>query len=191
MTGLIILAAGESSRMGKPKQLLPYKGKTLLRHAVDEALASECKTIVVVFGAYADNLQNEIKAEAVTIVNNPLWQEGMASSIRAGIETLQPDTDIHSAIIMLCDQPFVDAALINQLIHQKNNTQKSIIACAYNDTYGVPILFSRDYFPSLLTLTGKEGAKKILVNFEYDMALVPFKKGATDIDTPADYEDLL
>ncbi|MBW4889070.1 nucleotidyltransferase family protein [Mucilaginibacter sp. HMF5004] len=191
MIGLIILAAGESSRMGQPKQQLPYKGKSLLQHAMHTALSSVCKPVVVVLGAYADEISREIKSEPVTIIHNQEWQEGMASSIRLGIAELEKDPQISSVVIMLCDQPFVDTTLVNELVNQQKNTRKGIIACSYNDTIGVPVLFTRIYFERLMLLQGTEGAKKILTQYPHDMAVIPFAPGSIDIDTQSDYDNLM
>jgi molybdenum cofactor cytidylyltransferase len=191
MTGLIILAAGQSSRMGRPKQNLQYKGKSLLQHAVHTAMASECRPIVVVLGAYAANILTGIKNEPIIVIHNPQWAEGMASSIRAGIAELEKQEDIDSAIIMLCDQPFVDAALINNLIQLKTKSGKGIVACAYQNTLGVPVLFDKSYFAQLLFLKGNEGAKKLLTQYGNDLAAIPFAPGDIDIDTPTDYNKLL
>jgi molybdenum cofactor cytidylyltransferase len=190
MTGIIILAAGNSARMGQAKQQLAYQGKTLLQHAVHTALASVCKPVVVVLGASADDIINDIKDEPVTIIQNPQWQEGMASSIRAGVAALEKNTEITAAIIMLCDQPFVDADLINSIVDLHASSRKGMVACAYNNTLGVPALFSRDYFAQLLNLQGHDGAKKILTSQKHNTAVIPFALGEIDIDTPTDYDKL-
>ncbi|WP_295655213.1 nucleotidyltransferase family protein [uncultured Mucilaginibacter sp.] len=191
MTGIVILAAGESARMGQPKQKLLYHGKSLLQHAVQAALNSTCRPVIVVLGAYADIVLADIKGEPVVVIHNSNWEEGMASSIRVGIMELEKDDDITGAIIMLCDQPFVDAALIDSLIAQKEKTGKGIVACYYGDTVGVPVLFDRKYFAELLLLKGHDGAKKLLHSFKKDVITIPFALGKVDIDTIKDYENLL
>jgi molybdenum cofactor cytidylyltransferase len=191
MTGLIILAAGQSSRMGQPKQQLQYQGKSLLQHAVHTAMASVCRPVVVVLGAYAEHILTAIKNEPIIIVNNTKWPEGMVSSIRAGVTELEKQKDIDSAVIMLCDQPFVNAELINNLIQIKTKSGKGIIACAYNGTFGVPVLFDKSYFPQLISLQGNEGAKQILTQYVNDLATIAFAAAEIDIDTPADYDKLL
>jgi molybdenum cofactor cytidylyltransferase len=191
MTGLIILAAGESSRLGKPKQNLVYRGKTLLQHAIAAGICSACTPVIVVLGAYADEILPEIEGHAITIVNNPDWQHGMSTSIKSGIAELQKTDGIDSAIIMLSDQPFADEALLTQLISQHQRSKKGIIACEYNNTLGVPVLFQQKYFAALLKLNGHDGAKKILGLYADDVGSVPFPKGAVDIDTVEDYEGLV
>lgn len=187
MTGLIILAAGESSRFGRPKQNLVFNGKTLLQRAVESGLESRCSTITVVLGA------NSIEITPIsrtTTLYNKEWKEGMASSIRTAILEINNDLSLDQVVIMLCDQPFVDATLLNSLISKQTETGKAIVACTYNGTTGVPALFHRTLFPELLLLQGQEGAKKILKDHADDIAIIPFERGGIDIDTPADYEQL-
>ncbi len=190
MTGIIILAAGRSARLGKPKQNLIYQGKTLLQRAIDTALLSVCKPVVVVLGAYADDILMSINTSEVQVIRNPNWEEGMASSIRTGIIALQKYPDVDGALIMLCDQPHVDAALLNDMVQTKQHNPKGIIACAYNNTLGVPVLFDKRYFADLLLLTGHERAKKLLVAHTRDIEPVPFALGAVDIDTMEDFGKL-
>jgi molybdenum cofactor cytidylyltransferase len=192
MTGIIILAAGASTRLGEPKQQLLYKGKTLLQHAVDAAVESMAQVVIVVLGANAEVIKKDITNQGVAIVHNKDWEEGMASSIRKGITALQKlSPDIDDAILMLCDQPFVDVALLNNLMLHKQQTSTPIIACAYNNTVGPPALFDKTYFNTLLSLNGQEGAKKLLMKYSRDVFTIPFEKGAIDIDTAADYAKIV
>lgn len=187
-----MLAAGASKRLGKPKQELLYQGKTLLQHAIDVAVASACKPIVVVIGANAEKLSTENMGEAVVTVLNPEWQEGMASSIRFGLGKLcSIEPEVSEAVLMVCDQPFVDAALLNKLVHTKQGSGKGVVACAYGNTLGTPALFDKAYFKELMALKGKGGAKEFLFKYNADTASVPFPQGDVDIDTPADYDALL
>jgi molybdenum cofactor cytidylyltransferase len=192
MTGIIILAAGSSSRLGTPKQNLTYQGQTLLQRAIQTATASACsEKIVVVLGANEGMIRPNISDQVVHITYNSHWQEGMASSIRLGItELLKLEPNVTGAILMLCDQPFVDPLLIYQLTEKKAENNNGIIACAYRNTLGVPVLFDASYFPRLLMLQGKEGAKVLIKEFYYDVSPVAFPLGAIDIDTIDDYEEL-
>jgi molybdenum cofactor cytidylyltransferase len=191
MTGLIILAAGESSRLGFPKQTLLYKGKTLLELAIEAGLKSKCSTVTVVLGANAEAIETGIKQYRIHVIHNSDWAKGMASSIKSAIAHTQKDKDMDSVVIMLCDQPFVTNAIIDNLLYKQQETGKKIIASTYNDTVGVPALFNRTLFAELLLLQGKEGAKKILNNHPDDIATISFGKGGIDIDTLTDYETLL
>jgi molybdenum cofactor cytidylyltransferase len=192
MTAIIILAAGASTRLGEPKQQLLYIGRTLLQHAVDAAVESKGEPIIVVLGANAEVIKNDITNQGVTIIHNKDWEEGMASSIRAGITELQKlSPDIDDAILMLCDQPFVNVALLNNLMLNKQQTSTPIIACAYNNTVGPPALFDKTYFNALLSLKGQEGAKKLLMKYRDKVFTIPFDKGAIDIDTVEDYAKIV
>jgi len=191
-TGIIILAAGGSSRFGKIKQLLPFNGKTLLQHVIDQASKSGAQPIVVITGANAAKVSASIAYSKVNIVINENWQEGMASGIVAGVQKIVSLNDsIKKIIVAVCDQPFVTSALFEQLDQMQNKSGKPIVACTYADTIGTPALFATKYFNQLLSLTGDEGAKKILKNNSEDVATVDFLKGEIDIDTQKDYENLL
>jgi molybdenum cofactor cytidylyltransferase len=191
MTALIILAAGASSRLGFPKQTLLYKGKTLLEIAIEAGLKSKCRPVTVVLGANADKIEPGIKSYAIDIIHNPDWEAGMGSSIALAIKATQENEAVNQVVIMLCDQPFVTSRLIDSLLYKQQETNKKIIACTYKDTIGVPVLFNRALFQELTLLQGQEGAKKILNTHSDDIATIPFGKGGVDIDTVADYEELL
>jgi molybdenum cofactor cytidylyltransferase len=191
-TGIIILAAGNSSRLGRPKQLLPYRGKTLLTHATTEALSAGLHPVVVVSGAFHDEVRDSLRGHALDIIFNPAWEKGMASGIVAGLSnllSLQPD--VESVIITVCDQPFISSALLLQLVCTHNVSGKGIIACAYANSVGTPVLFSSPYFEQLLALSGSEGAKKLLRQHPDDLITVDFPDGDIDIDTAKDVERLL
>jgi molybdenum cofactor cytidylyltransferase len=192
MTGIIILAAGSSSRMGKPKQQLVYKEQTLLQRAIQVASGiTEHKTIVVL-GAGNENIIPDVDSKIADIVINPDWDQGMASSVKSGITALQTlYPQIQSALLMLCDQPFVTAELLQQLIETGGGGERSIVASAYNDTVGVPVYFGKAWFSELLTLQGQEGAKTLLIKYKDKVVTVPFQLGNIDIDTQEDYQRLL
>jgi len=190
MTGIIILAAGQSARMGQPKQQLQYKGNSLLQHTINIALQSPYRPVVVVLGAFADDIVPTITPRPIDVIINTQWEEGMASSLRAGVGYLQKTPGISNALIMLCDQPHVSSKLLTDILRKKNQSGKSVVACAYNNTTGVPVLFDKKYFPGLLSLTGQEGAKKLLAAHPGDIATIDFPLGAVDIDTMEDYKKL-
>lgn len=187
--GLVLLAAGASSRMGTAKQLLPYQGRSLLRYMAEVALASRCSSVVVVLGAHVDRTRLEIGDLPVQIVENPHWSTGMGSSIQAGVQqiTAQP---LAAIIVMLCDQPLVTSANLNQLIESYQATQHSVIASAYSGTLGVPALFNHQLFPDLLSLSPNQGAKHLIKQYHDRVDSVSFPEGAIDLDTPEDYQQL-
>jgi molybdenum cofactor cytidylyltransferase len=190
---VVILAAGESARMGSSKQLLTYRGRTLLRRAAESATKSIADTVIVVLGAEADRLHEELAGLDVRIIYNPHWEEGIASSIRAGVEASQAGgLPVEAVVLMLCDQPLITFETIDQIIEAHRATGKPLVATRYEDSLGVPALFARPLFSELLSLRGPEGAKKVLKRHETDVHPISIPEGAVmDIDTPADYSRLL
>jgi molybdenum cofactor cytidylyltransferase len=190
--GIIILAAGASSRMnGQPKQLLEFEGKTLLRRATETALSSRFRPVVVVLGANAEKLLPEIKDLPVLPAINENWASGMGGSIKTGLSILLAEnTDIEATILMLCDQPFVTAETLNRLAETFQKTKKPIAACQYADTLGVPALFAREMFAELSDLQGDAGAKAVIKKRAADLAQTRAPEAAFDVDTQADFQKL-
>ncbi len=189
-TGIIILAAGESSRLGFPKQIAKFKEKTLLQHAIDAALGSKAEKHILVLGANKDEIKKTFRGDSIPNIPNQHWQKGMASSMKKGLEYLLKFNPPDQIIIMLCDMPYVDSKLLNKLIATQKKTGKGIVACSYADTIGVPILFTKAYFEELKALSGDEGAKKVAMAHSDDCETVSFPMGKVDIDTEADLRDL-
>ena len=190
--GIILLAAGQSARLGKPKQLLNYKGKTLLAHSLQIAIETQLQPIVTVLGANLDTLKQSIEPTNTNIVINQEWSEGMASSIRCGIEELvKIAPSIAGVIIMVCDQPYVTAKLLTDLVEKHEDSSKPIIASRYNNNIGTPALFDKTIFALLLSLKGDSGAKKIMKSNPDWVETVNFPFGEIDIDTSLDYELLM
>lgn len=187
--GIVILAAGTSRRLGIPKQLLQFRGDSLLNNAIKTASQVKANAVVVVLGAEAEILQRGIKAATI---HNPQFQEGMASSIRCGVQYMMDfEVPIDHIILMVCDQPHVDAAHILALIAKHQATGAKIVASFYEDRKGVPALFDQTLFPELLSLTGDMGARRIIEKYDADTAVVPFPLGAIDIDTDEAYQALI
>ena len=190
--GLIILAAGKASRMGKAKQLLTYQGSSLISHAVKIGLNSTCKPVIVVLGAYAEQIKPEIDKLPVKIVENPHWKTGMSSSIRAGIAAIkESNPNLDAVIIALADQPLINETAFDRLIQSYQETQNIIIASAYDDIVGVPALFKHSLFSELINLEGDKGAKALMRKYQDEMLTVSIPEAAIDIDTPDDYQKLL
>ena len=187
--GIVVLAAGASTRLGKPKQLLPYQGKSLLQHVVDAAVNSKANPVIVVLGANADLVSTEIDKIKVHVIENSEWEEGMASSIRTGLNTLLKISPVVDAVIfMVCDQPFVSAVVLDDLITTYLKTGKPIVTCNYGEAIGSPTLFHKSLFAELMQLKGDAGARKIIQTHNDEVATVLFVKGNIDIDTKEDYE---
>jgi molybdenum cofactor cytidylyltransferase len=190
--GLVILAAGNSSRMGQPKQLLPFDGESLVRRSVRLGLLSGCFPVTVVLGANSLLIGTELEDLPVFVAQNPDWEAGMASSIRAGLaNTLHVLPTVGAVIISLCDQPLVTPAFLHGLTDAFAATGKPIIATRYGNTTGVPALFSRELFDALDKLNGQEGARKLIATHPEQVHAVPFPEAALDVDTPEDYLKLI
>lgn len=188
--GLIILAAGASVRLRTPKQLLPFRGETLLRRIARESLASRCRPVVVVLSDEADEFRSELNDLDVCIVGNSDWMQGMGSSVKAGLEKLlEIKKPLDGVVITVCDQPFVTAETINELVETYEKTKALIVASEYQSTRGVPALFGKELFSQLQNLKSG-GAKQIIDQFRAETVSLPFPNGAIDVDTPDDYERL-
>lgn len=192
LTGIVILAAGSSSRLGQPKQLLSYKNTSLLKNTITEASPVTNTAVIVVTGSNHELIEKEITDPEIKTIFNPDWELGMSSSITKGLkELLRSYPDIEKCIFAVCDQPFVTTKVFENLISKHEKTEKGIIASAYSETLGTPVLFHKKYFTELLQLKGQEGAKKMINRFLEDTAKVPFEKGNIDIDTIEDYNQLI
>ena len=196
---LLLLAAGASSRLGRPKQLLPYQGQTLLRRAAETAAASGCRPLLLVSGALHDELLPEVAGLPFQVVRNEAWAEGLGSSVRAGMAALAAlaekpafDAPLAAVLLMLCDQPLLTAAHLRQLIAVQRETQRAAVASAYAGTAGVPVVFGPAVFDRLRTLKGATGARQLLAQLSpAEVLTIDFPAGALDIDTPAQYQQLL
>ncbi len=183
----VILAAGESSRLGQPKQLVRFEGGTLIAHAVQVAIGARCAPVIVVVGAEADSIRDGLPVEDIEIVANPNWKAGVGTSIRSGIRFLIDQHDATEAVILLaCDQPLISADSLRALIEAHVSTGQSIVASSYAGTLGIPALFGRTYLEKLLVLSDEEGAKEIILSHLNHVAKVPHAAAALDIDTPLD-----
>ncbi|MDO9104393.1 MAG: nucleotidyltransferase family protein [Methylovulum sp.] len=182
----IILAAGASSRMGSPKQLLKWRDRPLLEHTILNARALLDERIIVVLGANAEPIQAGIDLGDVTAVINPDWQEGMASSLRTGIQTLPASAS--AALILLCDQPLINAAHIQNLLQGWQQAPSRIVASQYHHSVGVPVLFPAEFFEQLSALKGDRGAKFLLMKFANKLLKIPLSEAELDIDNSGDFE---
>src|SRR5207244_4696255 len=187
----VILAAGESSRLGQPKQLIQFRGKNLVRRVVDAASEAGCQPILVVLGSgkLGQGISSELKDIGATIIANPNWKCGIGTSIRAGVQHLiDIASGIEATVLLACDQPFVDRAVIEGLITLRHETRQPIVAASYAGTLGVPVLFDRSFLPDLLRLDDSAGAKSIILSNRDQVAEFPFPEGEIDIDTAEDRE---
>jgi molybdenum cofactor cytidylyltransferase len=181
--GALILAAGGSIRFGEPKQLLNFRGKSLVRRVVEAAAGAKCEPIVVVAGNASDLVGERVGN--CEIIRNAQWQRGIGSSIKCGVERLRGSVD--AVVILACDQPFVTASVVKELIAH----DAPIVASGYAEAVGIPALFASRYFDALASLPDETGAKSVIAAHTSDVAVVPFAEGVIDIDTRADYERAL
>jgi molybdenum cofactor cytidylyltransferase len=178
---VLLLAAGASRRLGRPKQLVRLGGESLLRRAARAALAGGGPALVVL-GARAEAMRAELAGLPVTVVVNPDWREGMAASIRAGLRALPEGAG--AVLFLACDQPAVDGQLVNRLLELHGRHPDAVVACAYAGARGIPALFPARCFPALLALTGDRGARGLLAGA--DVVELPFPEGAMDVDQEED-----
>jgi molybdenum cofactor cytidylyltransferase len=189
-SALILLAAGASSRMGAPKQLLDFHGKPMLRHVTEVALAAGCSPVIVVLGAREEAIRPALLGLDVEIALNPRWTEGMGTSIQAGLCALG-DREVAGTILALADQPFVPSSFLRSLLEKHRESGRGIVAAQYADTVGVPAFFARAAFPLLRALPPEQGCKVVILESLAETFLVDCPDAARDIDTPDDYRTLL
>jgi len=184
----VILAAGASRRMGsgRPKQLMELEGEPLVRRAARTALQAGYNPTIVVLGYQAEEVEGALAGLPASPVVNTTWNEGMASSIRAGIEAVP--LDAAAALLLACDQPAVDGFFLIAMLHAHRREPDRIIAAAYAGTVGIPALFPRRCFEAMQDLAGDRGARALLA--EPDVLTLPLPGGELDIDTISDYEEM-
>jgi len=174
--------------MGTPKQLLPFGGKPLVRHCAEVALAA-FQPVIAVVGASATEVEAALAGLPVQVVHNVIWEQGVGTSIQAGVRRAS-DLGLEGLVLLPADQPLVTAEQLSALREQQATSGKPIVASRYAGTVGVPVLFSRQYFPHLLRLEPTKGCKGIIMSNEQDSLLVDCQAAEFDIDTPDDYASL-
>ncbi len=186
MITALILAAGRSVRMGAPKLLLEVGGQTLLARAIAAARASRCDDVLVVLGEQADRIGREAAAAGTRTIINPRYAEGMGTSLAAGIAALSPECD--AAVVLLGDQPCLDAGVINALIDAHHASGKPIVAARYGTVVGAPTLIARPLFAEAARLSGDTGGRPLIRRHPDLVAEVALgsEKASWDVDTPED-----
>ncbi len=180
----IILAAGNSSRLGRPKQLLELAGETLLHRAARVALEAGFAPVVVVLGAIVEQARAALADLDVRITINERWRDGLGTSVSAGIGAVD---DADAAVLLTCDQARVDVGSLRRLRAAYDDTCPGIIASRYTGVLGVPALFSREHFPALRQLDGESGARTLLREFSAEVTAIDLPEAAVDIDREADW----
>jgi molybdenum cofactor cytidylyltransferase len=186
--GIVILAAGNSSRLGRPKQLLELNGSTFIAHIVQQASDVAEATTMVVSGAADQEIRTALAAFDVQVCFNPDWAQGMSTSIRSGVRALlHAEPAIEACMLVVCDQPYVSTGLFWEMVSRYESAATGILACSYGGTVGSPAIFGKQFFDELMNLEGQEGAKKIIKKYQTNVLTFPFPKGLVDIDTAEDY----
>ena len=185
----LILAAGNSSRLGSPKQLIEFEGQTLIERITETAL-SISEEVLIVLGGNSELILPKLERfnNVISTIYNPDWKEGMGTSIRIGVEKLAENSDL--IIILLADQPFISKVLLQNMLQSYAKTQNPIVSCIYSNTLGVPILFDKSVFFELLKLNGDKGAKSFLHLYKNRISTIDFPEAIVDIDTLEDVENL-
>jgi xanthine dehydrogenase accessory factor len=185
-SAVVILAAGGSRRLGRPKQLVEIEGQPLVRRAAESALAAGSGSVHVVVGADAVRVRQVLHDLPVEIIVNDAWKEGMASSIRAAIDAIEGrERPVETILLMLCDQPGVSGDVLRRLLDAYRATRAPVVASRYPEGPGVPALFHTELFPALKALGGDVGARELIRQLDRDIVTIPFAL-PEDIDTPAD-----
>lgn len=189
---ILVIAAGQSKRLGRPKQLLELEGEYLINRLIRTIEAAGPVPIVLVLGAHADLIREKLAPSTAVIVQNQNWQTGMAGSINTGLEFIQQEYSSADAVmIVVCDQPYLKTSHIISLLDLQEQTGKAIVASYYDGIMGTPALFHKGYFDALLQLKGDSGAKKIVQQYPEEVASFTFDEASIDIDTEEDYQQLL
>jgi len=187
----IILSAGESKRMGTPKQLLPWGKTIILQHVIENAQASRLDNILLVLGSHADEIAAKINVSAKTgIVINHDYKEGMSSSVKCGVTHAPSEADAY--MLLLGDQPFITTEIINKVLASYKQCKQCIVIPVYNGKHGHPVIFDAEYKQELLAI-GDKGAKVVTAKHANKImeVTVDAPEVLTDIDTPQDYQQAI
>jgi molybdenum cofactor cytidylyltransferase len=183
----VILAAGSSRRMGRPKLLLDLGGRTLIRRAVEQAEQSQADEVVVVVGPNRAEMERALAGTSARLVENPDHLTGMASSLRAGVGALAPE--VEAIVVLLGDQPFQGSEVIDRLIEAHRASGSPIVVPLYAGRRGNPVLFARSLFGELLRQEGDQGGREVIAADPLRVATVAFESEAPqrDLDTWDEY----
>lgn len=181
---ILVLAAGASSRLGQPKQLVKLAGRPALHIVVSNAVAVSGHAVTVVVGAHAREMTHLLAHSPASVIVNRQWQEGMASSLRFGVASLPPACE--AVMVLLGDQVAVTADDLKRLVSAWRGEPSVIAASVYDQRVGVPAIFPRLSFSELSELRGDEGARRVLERNNYRLARVPMSNASIDLDTPED-----
>lgn len=190
-TAAIVLAAGSSTRLGRPKQLEPWGATTLLGHVIEATRAFEVDEIWVVLGSHLEEVLEQVDLEDCGIVENPEWEEGIASSIRVGLDALLQLSRVESALIVIGDQPEIQPEVVAELLERHQASGLPVTVPKYRYTWGNPIVVDRSLWPRLMSLEGDSGAQRLFLAHPEWVEEVWFGSSPPrDVDTKLDVRDM-
>jgi molybdenum cofactor cytidylyltransferase len=181
----VILAAGQSSRLGHPKQLVLYRGQSLIENTAEALAKISLIDFRIILGAYASEIAAALPSHEDKLLLNKDWAKGVSTSIILGVQ-FAIDSQADALLITLSDQPKVDEAILAQLCNQYQVGTSQVVICNYGVEIGPPVIFDQSCFHDLLQLKGDTGAKKILQSSKFSVDTYPFADGLWDVDTVAD-----
>jgi len=188
--GAMIMAAGSSQRFGQSKQLALFKGKSLVRNAVETAIDTGLKHVICITGHEYELIKTEVHDLECEVIFNKDFKEGIGASIRNGLKSLMRNVSgLQAVLIIHADQPLISSGLLSNIIGKYEPLKSTIVAASYAGTVGVPVLIDKAYFLEFTKLKGDEGGKKVLIRYAKKIIAVPFPDGAFDIDTKEDLEN--
>jgi len=185
----IILAAGSSTRMTKYKQLLTFRGKTLMSHIFSKAVQLQLAEIYCITGFLDSALKEPEYESKIKFLHNSSHKNGMTSSLQLGLSRL--DNDIDAVIVMLSDQPLIEVDHYQKLLELSHKNPENIIVSSYSNTFGVPVIIPRWIFDEIIAANHTSPAKKILKQYSDNIIELPCPLAAIDIDTDEDYQNLI
>ncbi len=187
----LILAAGKSSRLKRPKQLLPFCGVSLIRFVAQVAIYSQVNTVAVILGAFQIRIRREVQHLDITTLKCLTWYRGMGATLKSGLsQVVEEFPQTEGFLLLLCDQPLISEDHIDALCAAFRRGKSKIIASRYSDTLGVPAIIHRDFLSELMELDDKSGAKQFLASHEQVVHAIDFVGGEIDVDTPLDLAKL-
>lgn len=190
-TAILILAAGKSSRMNSPKQLLNYKGKSLINSCLESALSLNTARVICVLGSSADIIEKQLSKSPDTILYNNDFDKGMSSSMVLGVKHIAEHLDVDAILIMLCDQPLISKEHYSALLDKASNSESTIVSTSFGNNFGAPSIFKRALFEELAQLSKDQGAKSVIKKHIDNTLFINCEEAGFDIDFPEDYQRLI
>ncbi len=186
-TVAIVLAAGASKRLGRPKQLIQIEGMAMLAHLINKISQAGFSKIMAVLGSEHQKMSDTISELPVYTVVNNQWQKGMGNSFSCGLkESLKKWPGMSHLLVSVCDQPFVPVSHFTAIKSKISEDPSLIVASGYNGTFGPPLVCGKTYFEEIIQLDGEKGAKSIFKKYHKQIEIIPCEECARDIDTPED-----